>query len=113
MDRIEKEYIEEKQALVLDFEERKAELKENLIGDLEERKRAIEMERLASELMNDSTDTKPVTTRKLRRRPNDPVPIPEKRKRGSPAQLNQLLEEQDILEDLKAISKAPTYKYCK
>ena len=110
MDRIEREYQEEKRASIMDFEERKTELKENLMADLDERRRVIEMERTSTELTSDCVEPKPVTTRKLRRRPNDPVPIPEKRKRGSPAQLNQLLEESDILDDLKAISKAPTFK---
>lgn len=78
------EYVTEKRASAIDFEDRKIELKESLMCDLEEKKRMIEMERTSVELTNDSTDPKPVTTRKLRRRPNDPVPIPEKRKRGSP-----------------------------
>jgi Sin3 histone deacetylase corepressor complex component SDS3 len=105
-ERIEKEYIVEKRSSAIEFDERKVELKENLISDLEEKKRMIEMERTSVELTSDATELKPVTTRKLRRRPNDPIPLPEKRKRGSPAQLNQLLEETDILDDLKAITKA-------
>jgi Sin3 histone deacetylase corepressor complex component SDS3 len=104
-ERIEKEYIDEKKSAVREFEERKIELKEALIGDLEEKRRMIEMERTSLELMSEATEPKPPTTRKLRRRPNDPVPVPEKRKRGSPAQLNHLLDENDILEDLRALSK--------
>lgn len=57
--------------------------------DLEEKKRMIEMERTSVELTTDSTEPKPVTTRKLRRRPNDPVPLPEKRKRGMLINLNR------------------------
>lgn len=46
-------------------------------------------------------------TRKLRRRPNDPVPEKvEKRRKPPPAQLNYLLDEKDIESDLKAISRA-------
>ncbi|KAI1291981.1 Sin3 histone deacetylase corepressor complex component SDS3 [Halotydeus destructor] len=111
MDRIEKEFLEEQRATEAEFEDRKVELKENLIADLEERKRAIEMERSSLELTSDTYEPKPPTTRKLRRRPNDPIPIPEKRKRGSPAQLNQLLEESEILDDIKAITKAHAHKY--
>lgn len=44
-------------------------------------------------------------TRKLRRRPNDPVPIPEKRRKLPPSQLNYLLEEKDIETDLKIITR--------
>lgn len=50
-------------------------------------------------------------TRKLRRRPNDPVPEKvEKRRKPPPAQLNYLLDEKEIELDLKAINraKAPT-----
>lgn len=45
-------------------------------------------------------------TRKLRRRPNDPVPEKvEKRRKPPPAQLNYLLDEKEIESDLKAISR--------
>lgn len=50
-------------------------------------------------------------TRKLRRRPNDPVPEKvEKRRKPPPAQLNYILDEKEIELDLKAINraKAPT-----
>lgn len=49
---------------------------------------------------------KPVMTRKLRRRPNDPVPEKvEKRRKPPPAQLNYILDEKEIDNDLKAISR--------
>lgn len=83
-ERIEREYISEKRSAVREFEERKVELKENLISELEDKKKMIESERISLELTNDSTEPKPQTTRKLRRRPNDPIPIPEKRRRASP-----------------------------
>lgn len=35
-------------------------------------------------LLSDSMEMKPVTTRKLRRRPNDPMPLPEKRRKQNP-----------------------------
>lgn len=44
-------------------------------------------------------------TRKLRRRPNDPVPVPEKRRKPPPAQVNYVLEDKEIESDLKAISR--------
>lgn len=45
-------------------------------------------------------------TRKLRRRPNDPVPEKvEKRRKPPPAQLNYLLDDKEIESDLKAISR--------
>ena len=103
-ERIEQEYINEQEAAARDFEERKINLKESLIVDLEEKRKTIENERISLEFNSDSYESKPATTRKLRRRPNDPTPAPEKRKRGSPAQLNQLLEESDILDDLKIIN---------
>lgn len=103
-ERIEQEFIHEKKAAVRDFEERKVNLKESLIADLEEKRKMVENERISLEFNSDCYESKPATTRKLRRRPNDPTPAPEKRKRGSPAQLNQLLEESEILDDLKIIT---------
>lgn len=111
MERIEKEYIQEKRAAVREFEERKSDLKESLISELEEKKRNIESERTSIELTTEGFEPKPITTRKLRRRPNDPVPLPEKRKRGPPATLNHLLEDTDINEDLKTISKSLSSKF--
>ena len=81
-------------------------MKENLIAELEEKSKMIESERISLELTNDCVEPKPVTTRKLRRRPNEPIPIPEKRRRASPAQLNLLLDESDILEDIKTLARA-------
>lgn len=105
-ERIEKEYLNEKRAAVREFEERKSDLKDSLIQDLEEKKRMIEMERTSTELLSEGFEPKAITTRKLRRRPNEPVPLPEKRKRGPPAQLNQLLDDSDINEDIKILTKA-------
>lgn len=39
---------------------------------------------------SDSMEVKPVMTRKLRRRPNDPLPLPEKRRKPSPDILSYL-----------------------
>lgn len=104
-ERIEKEYIMEKKAAVREFEERKSDLKESIMQELEEKKRQIESERTSIELTNEGSEPKAITTRKLRRRPNDPVPLPEKRKRGPPTTLNQLLEDSEITDDIKSINK--------
>ncbi|KFM67625.1 hypothetical protein X975_20218, partial [Stegodyphus mimosarum] len=123
-ERVEREYFLEKEAAQKEYEEKKIELKENLIADLEEKKRIIEAERSSMELtgdksslqladlaiirrliMEDSMEVKPVTTRKLRRRPNDPLPMPEKRRKTLPTQLNFLLDDNEILEDLRVLNK--------
>lgn len=105
LDCIEKEYITEKRAAAKEFEEKKIDLKENLISDLEDKKRTIEAERYTMELTGDSMEVKPVMTRKLRRRPNDPIPVPEKRRKTPTAQIIYQLDEKDIENDLKIISR--------
>ncbi|KAG8196244.1 hypothetical protein JTE90_023800 [Oedothorax gibbosus] len=105
IERVERDYVLEKEAAHKEFEEKKIEVRENLIADLEEKKRMIEAERSSMELTSDSMEVKPVTTRKLRRRPNDPLPVPEKRRKTLPTQLNFLLDDGDIMDDLRAISK--------
>uniref|UniRef100_A0AAR2L838 SDS3 homolog, SIN3A corepressor complex component n=1 Tax=Pygocentrus nattereri TaxID=42514 RepID=A0AAR2L838_PYGNA len=89
-EQVERNYIKEKKAAVKEFDDKKVELKENLIAELEEKKKMIENEKLTMELTGDSMEVKPIMTRKLRRRPNDPVPIPDKRRKPAP----------DILYDL-------------
>lgn len=98
---VEKEYINEKKAAAKDLEEKKIEVRENLLTDLEEKRKVIESERYTMELTGDAMEVKPVMTRKLRRRPNDPIPIPEKRRKPPTAQLVYLLEEKEIETDLK------------
>ena len=108
VERIEKECIQEKRALVREFEERKSDLRESLIAELEEKRKLIEMERSSAEIMHEGCELKPQPTRKLRKRGNEPPnPLPsEKRKRGPPTQLNQLLEDSEISDDLKMLNKA-------
>lgn len=91
-----------------EYEYRKTELKDNLITELEEKRKLIDAD--ISDLIFDLSDPKPLTTRKLRRRPNDPAPLPDRRRRTSPTQINFLLEESEINEDLKLISKSTTGK---
>lgn len=105
VERVEQEYIHEKKAAVREFEEKKIDLRESLIMELEEKRRMVEAERSTIELTGDSMEVKSVTTRKLRRRPNDPLPMPEKRRKTSPTQLNFLLDETDIIDDLKVLNK--------
>uniref|UniRef100_A0A8C2MFI7 Suppressor of defective silencing 3 homolog (S. cerevisiae) n=1 Tax=Cricetulus griseus TaxID=10029 RepID=A0A8C2MFI7_CRIGR len=100
-EQVERNYIKEKKAAVKEFEDKKVELKENLIAELEEKKKMIENEKLTMELTGDSMEVKPIMTRKLRRRPNDPVPIPDKRRKP----LNYLLTDEQIMEDLRTLNK--------
>ncbi|XP_015430960.1 PREDICTED: sin3 histone deacetylase corepressor complex component SDS3 isoform X3 [Dufourea novaeangliae] len=104
---VERDYILEKKAAVKEFEEKKVDLKANLLSDMEEKRKMIQSDLHTMELTGDSMEVKPVMTRKLRRRPNDPVPEKvEKRRKPPPAQLNYLLDEKEIESDLKAISRA-------
>ncbi|XP_052801772.1 sin3 histone deacetylase corepressor complex component SDS3-like [Mya arenaria] len=114
---IEREFKKEKKLSTKDLEEKKVDLKESLIADLEEKRRSIELERSQLELTGghcnfllstslDVIEAKPMSTRKLRRRPNDPIPIPEKRRKpASPAQINFYLDDGDIMDDLRIINK--------
>uniref|UniRef100_A0A8C6Z846 SDS3 homolog, SIN3A corepressor complex component n=1 Tax=Nothoprocta perdicaria TaxID=30464 RepID=A0A8C6Z846_NOTPE len=104
-DQVEKNYVKEKKAAAKEFEDKKIELKENLIAELEEKKKMIENEKLTMELTGDSMEVKPIMTRKLRRRPNDPVPIPDKRRKP----LNYLLTDEQIMEDLRTLNKSLTF----
>ncbi|KAH7956562.1 hypothetical protein HPB52_010636 [Rhipicephalus sanguineus] len=115
VERVEREYTHEKKAAVREFEEKKIDLRESLIMELEEKRRMVESERSTIELTGDSMEVKSVTTRKLRRRPNDPLPMPEKRRKTSPnilynacirpPQLNFLLDDGEIIDDLKMLNK--------
>ncbi|XP_065830930.1 sin3 histone deacetylase corepressor complex component SDS3-like [Oscarella lobularis] len=105
---VEHEYLHEKSAVKREYEIKKVEMKDNLIHDLLEEKKKVETERQTIELTGDSMDVKPVVTRKLRRRPNDPLPVQDKRPKKS-AEIGQLLDEEDILDDLKAIYKGKTF----
>uniref|UniRef100_A0A182W560 Sin3 histone deacetylase corepressor complex component SDS3 n=1 Tax=Anopheles minimus TaxID=112268 RepID=A0A182W560_9DIPT len=102
----ERECILEKAAADKEYEEKKAELIENLIADLEDQKKTIEQEFATMELAGDSVDVKPKVTRKLRRRPNEPLPVPEKRRKPTTNQLTFLLDDKEIEHDLKLISRS-------
>ncbi|KAL7391494.1 hypothetical protein ABVT39_010039 [Epinephelus coioides] len=116
-EQVERNYIKEKKAAVKEFDDKKVELKENLIAELEEKKKMIENEKLTMELTGDSMEVKPIMTRKLRRRPNDPVPIPDKRRKPAPdilhrnlESLNYLLTDEQIMEDLRTLNKLKSPK---
>ncbi|KAJ8312391.1 hypothetical protein KUTeg_009764, partial [Tegillarca granosa] len=81
---VEREFINEKKLAAKDFEEKKIDLRESLIIELEDKKKNIDNERNSMELTGDSMEVKQISTRKLRRRPNDPIPLPEKRRKPSP-----------------------------
>ncbi|XP_055629437.1 uncharacterized protein DDB_G0284459 isoform X2 [Toxorhynchites rutilus septentrionalis] len=102
---VERDYILEKNAAVKEYEEKKIDLRENLITDFEDRRKMIETERATMELTGDSVDVKPTVTRKLRRRPNEPLPVPEKRRKPTTGQLVLLLDEKEVENDLKLISR--------
>lgn len=106
---IEREYSNERLLAAREFEEKKIELRESLVSDLEEKKKQVEQERYSMELMSDLTEVKPMSTRKLRRRPNEPIPLPEKRRKTPQSQITFLLEDKEIDDDLKALSKG-SYK---
>ncbi|XP_035919447.1 sin3 histone deacetylase corepressor complex component SDS3-like [Anopheles stephensi] len=101
----ERDCILEKAAAEKEYEEKKAELIENLIADLEDQKKMIEQEFSSMELNGDSLDLKPTVTRKLRRRPNEPLPVPEKRRKPTTNHLTFLLEDKEIEHDLKLITR--------
>lgn len=103
---IERDYILEKKAALKEYEEKKADLKDNILTDFEDKKKLIENERHSLELTSDSMEVKPTVTRKLRRRPNEPIPVVEKRRKPATGQLLvYLLEDKDIENDLKTISR--------
>ncbi|KAK6313514.1 hypothetical protein J4Q44_G00168610 [Coregonus suidteri] len=104
-EQVERNHIKEKKAAVKEFDDKKVELKENLIAELEEKKKMIENEKLTMELTGDSMEVKPIMTRKLRRRPNDPVPIPDKRRKPAPDILYYFL--------LVYIRVDPSYALCR
>ncbi|KAM7347899.1 sin3 histone deacetylase corepressor complex component SDS3 isoform 2-T2 [Cochliomyia hominivorax] len=104
---VERDYILEKKAAQKEYDEKKIDLKDNILTDFEERRKLIENERYSLELTNDSMEIKPTVTRKLRRRPNDPVPVVEKRRKPTTGQLLvYMLDEKDIENDLKTIQRA-------
>lgn len=109
MDCVDRDYGIEKRAAGKEYEEKRADLKENLLTDFEDKRKMIESERHSMELAGDTMDVKPTVTRKLRRRPNDPVPVAaEKRRKPTTGALVVQLDEREIDADLKLISRGKT-----
>eukprot|EP00794_Sanderia_malayensis_P013952 gene13952-15408_t len=77
----EKEYEREKRQAKQELERKKIEMKETLLQDLMEKKKAVENEKATLELTGEILEIKTISTRKLRRRPNDPQPQAENSKR--------------------------------
>lgn len=69
---VEQDFVNEKKMAAQEFEEQKVFLREQLIAELEEKQKMIESERHTMELTGDSMELKPISTRKLRRRANEP-----------------------------------------
>merc|ERR1719367_658569 len=111
VDMVEQDYINEKKSAFREFEDQKVYLKDQLIAELEEKQKLIETERHNMELTGDSMELKPITTRKLRRRANEPSGSGNyggNEKRRKPMQMSSMtymLEDGDIIEDLKIINK--------
>lgn len=123
-DMVEQDFVNEKRSAVREFEEQKIFLRDQLISELEDKQRLIEAERHNMELTGDlNGELKPISTRKLRRRPNEggygSTSYSDKRNgtgsgRGGKqpcnvANLNYLLQEQEVNEDLKIINKNRAY----
>ncbi|KAH8235380.1 hypothetical protein KR038_005550 [Drosophila bunnanda] len=105
-DCVERDYVLEKKAAQKEYDEKMMDLKDNLISDFEDRKRQIENERYSLELTNDSMEIKTTVTRKLRRRPNEPLPVIEKRRKPATGQLLVYqLDDKEIESDLKIIQR--------
>ncbi|XP_003744906.1 sin3 histone deacetylase corepressor complex component SDS3 [Galendromus occidentalis] len=107
MERVKSDCEAERELAQAELEEKTLELQDGLVTEYEEKRRHVELERNVVELTGDSLEVKTASTRKLRRRPNDPIqPLTqEKRRKVSPSQLNLLLDEGEILEDLKLIQR--------
>lgn len=102
---VDKDYIYEKNAAAKEYEEKKADLRDNLLADFDDKKKMIEAERVTLEII-ESSELRQTITRKLRRRPNDPVPVTEKRRKpGSGPGLVLALDDKDIEYDLRMILK--------
>merc|ERR1719471_91782 len=106
-----KSFCGRKKSAFREFEDQKVYLKDQLVAELEEKQKLIETERHNMELTGDSMELKPITKRNLRRRANEPSGTGNyggSEKRRKPMQMSSmtyLLEDSDIIEDLKIINK--------
>lgn len=97
---IERECKLEISAAIQEYNEKEKDIKQSLITELEEKRKSLETEMT---IEDNNSEPKTLTTRKLRRRPNEPIPMPDKRRRITPGQLNLSLDNDDIKSDLNKI----------
>lgn len=105
----EQDFINDKKTAHREFEDKKVDLKDTLLNDLEERRRLVEIEKNTLDLSSELTEAKTAMSRKLRRRANDPMPLPDKRRKMQATNIIALLDEKDIESDLKALQAKPTF----
>lgn len=108
-ERIEQEFKKEEEMLTKELEDKKNDLLDSLMAELEEKRQQIKHEYQNMDLAGDYVEVKPsMVTRKLRRRPNEPLPRDEKRQRkSSPSVNNLLLPDSEITADLIAMGFSP------
>uniref|UniRef100_A0A0K2TT56 Sin3 histone deacetylase corepressor complex component SDS3 n=1 Tax=Lepeophtheirus salmonis TaxID=72036 RepID=A0A0K2TT56_LEPSM len=112
---VEQDYVNEKKAAVREFEEHKVFLREQLVVELEDKQKFIENERHSMELTGDSMELKPISTRKLRRRTNEPSSTglgsgsSDKRRKNMQTNIQLLLDESEIIDDLRIVNKNKAY----
>jgi Sin3 histone deacetylase corepressor complex component SDS3 len=106
IERIQKDYEREMEQAQEEFEAKKQELKECLSQDILDKQRNAEADRTGLDLAVELIDTKPMTTRKLRRRLNEPLPTQDKRRKNtSLSSLMYVLSDSEIMDDLRSIYK--------
>lgn len=87
---IDNDYEIEKTAAEKEFEERNSELVDNLVHTYQDKKKMLLTDSNIELILHDTTEPKTFPTRKLRRRPNEPIPLPDRRRRTPPAQISTL-----------------------
>lgn len=97
---IDREYKLEISAAIQEYNEKEKDVKQSLITELEEKRKSLETE---ITIEDNNSEPKTLTTRKLRRRPNEPIPLPDKRRRITPGQLNLTLDSDAIRNDVNRI----------
>nr|XP_054502062.1 sin3 histone deacetylase corepressor complex component SDS3 isoform X2 [Agelaius phoeniceus] len=110
----EEDFVEMKEQMYQDklasLKRQLQQLQEGTLQEYQKRMKKLDQQYKERIRNADSMEVKPIMTRKLRRRPNDPVPIPDKRRKPAPAQLNYLLTDEQIMEDLRTLNKLKSPK---
>lgn len=105
---VEQEFEREKAIAFQHLEAKQQDLRECILQDLQDKRKAYDSYRHGMEVssMFDSFEPKTMVTRKLRRRPHDPLPAVEKRRKPTPlSSLVYILDEGEVDDDLKVIFK--------